>query len=168
MAASPLRAYWHQQHLDRVKRMVPPPKPRKMILLPHPVGWAILYNEPIGPVAPEIEPILTLAEYLGTLPPIRPMPPTLRRIQIVVAAYYKIGLNELTSSRRSQNLIPPRFAYYHLAKTLTRHSLVEIGRRCGGRDHATVDNGLKRLKSRWETYAPDITHLMSILDPASK
>ncbi len=165
MNASPLRAYWHREHLERVKRMVPPPKPIR--LGPPPVAWAIIYNEAIGPDAPD-SPILTLTDYLGALPPIKPMAPTLRRIQNTVAAYYKVGRHEMISPRRSRNLLPARFAYYYLAKTLTTHSIVKIGLECGGRDHCTVHNGLKRIKAQWETHAQDIRKLTNILDPSAK
>ncbi len=165
MAGGSLREYYWKQHLERRKRMTPPPKPKATLLLARPVAWKIIYNEPIGPVAPEGEPIYTLADYLGGLPPRTPLRPSLNRIQKVVAAYYKIGHNEMLSHRRTKNLIPPRFAYYHLAKTLTTHSTPEIGRRCGSRDHSTVDNGLKKLRANWAKHEADIEALTKLLTP---
>ena len=63
---------------------------------------------------------------------------TLENIQKTVADYFKIKLSELLSSKRTRSLARPRQIAMTLSKELTQHSLPEIGRAFGGRDHTTV------------------------------
>ncbi len=63
---------------------------------------------------------------------------TIENIQKTVAEYYKIRTSELLSSTRSRTIARPRQIAMSLAKELTNHSLPEIGRAFGGRDHTTV------------------------------
>jgi chromosomal replication initiator protein len=59
-------------------------------------------------------------------------------IQKTVAEYFKIRVNDLTSTRRSRSVARPRQIAMSLSKELTQHSLPEIGNAFGGRDHTTV------------------------------
>lgn len=63
---------------------------------------------------------------------------TIENIQKTVAEYYKIRTSELLSSTRSRTIARPRQIAMALAKELTNHSLPEIGKAFGGRDHTTV------------------------------
>ena len=63
---------------------------------------------------------------------------TMTNIQRLVADYYEIKVSELTSKNRSRVLARPRQMAMALTKDLTAHSLPEIGRAFGGRDHTTV------------------------------
>ncbi len=63
---------------------------------------------------------------------------TIDNIQKTVAEYFSIRTSELLSSTRSRAIARPRQIAMTLAKELTSHSLPEIGRAFGGRDHTTV------------------------------
>ena len=66
-----------------------------------------------------------------------------RRISImdiveVVVKHFDVRLTDLQSKRRSQSITVPRQICMYLARSLTKHSLEEIGGHLGGRDHTTV------------------------------
>ena len=68
-------------------------------------------------------------------------------IQKTVADYYKIKVADLLSKSRSQVITRPRQIAMSLARELTSNSLMEIGDAFGGRDHTTVINACKKVKS---------------------
>ncbi len=72
-------------------------------------------------------------------------PVTIDMIQKLVAEYYKIRIADLLSSRRNRSITRPRQIAMALAKTLTRHSLPEIGSAFGGRDHTTVLHACRKI-----------------------
>jgi chromosomal replication initiator protein len=63
---------------------------------------------------------------------------SIRRIQETVSERFEISLEELTSDRRSQNIVYPRQVAMYLSRELTDASLPKIGKEFGGRDHTTV------------------------------
>ncbi len=67
-------------------------------------------------------------------------------IQKTVADYYQIRLSDLLSMNRSRSLARPRQLAMALAKELTEHSLPEIGRAFGGRDHTTVLHACRTIR----------------------
>ena len=74
-------------------------------------------------------------------------------IQRTVAEYYKIKMTDLLSKRRSRSIARPRQVAMALSKELTNHSLPEIGRAFGGRDHTTVLHGCRKIKELRESNA---------------
>lgn len=68
-------------------------------------------------------------------------------IQKTVADYFKIRIADLLSKSRSQSVTRPRQIAMSLARELTSHSLAEIGAAFSGRDHSTVINACKKVKS---------------------
>jgi len=68
-------------------------------------------------------------------------------IQKTVAEYFKIRIADLSSKSRRQSITRPRQIAMTLARELTSHSYPEIGDSFGGRDHTTVINACKRIKS---------------------
>ncbi len=70
---------------------------------------------------------------------------SLAAIQKTVASYYTVSINDMRSSRRARHIARPRQMAIFLAKQLTKHSLPEIGRAFGGKDHATVLHAVKRI-----------------------
>jgi chromosomal replication initiator protein len=67
-------------------------------------------------------------------------------IQKAVAARYGLKLADFLSPRRARNVARPRQVAMYLAKALTTHSLPDIGRRFGGRDHTTIIHGVRRIE----------------------
>jgi chromosomal replication initiator protein len=68
---------------------------------------------------------------------------TIETIQKAVAAHYQLRPGDMTSKRRPNNIAIPRQIAMYLARTLTKHSLQEIGDAFGGRDHGTVIHACK-------------------------
>jgi chromosomal replication initiator protein len=92
---------------------------------------------------------------------------TLSNIQKTVADYYQISLPNLLSTSRSRSLARPRQLAMALAKELTEHSLPEIGKAFGGRDHTTVLHACRtirdlaqkdgKLRQDWEKLLRELT-----------
>ena len=70
---------------------------------------------------------------------------TIEEIQRQVASHYQIRVGDMHSARRSRSIARPRQIAMFLAKQLTQHSLPDIGRRFGGRDHTTVLHAVKKI-----------------------
>jgi len=70
---------------------------------------------------------------------------TLDNIQRTVADYYNLKINDIIGNRRSRSVARPRQIAMSLAKELTNHSLPEIGKAFGGRDHTTVIHACKKV-----------------------
>jgi len=71
---------------------------------------------------------------------------TISNIQKTVADYYQLRLSDLLSMNRSRSLARPRQMAMALTKELTEHSLPEIGKAFGGRDHTTVLHACRTIR----------------------
>ncbi|AZL15154.1 chromosomal replication initiator protein DnaA [Rickettsiales endosymbiont of Stachyamoeba lipophora] len=71
---------------------------------------------------------------------------TVQAIQQKIAEYYKIKIGDLSSTSRQREVARPRQLAMFLAKKHTTHSLVEIGKKFGGRDHTTVMHAIKQIE----------------------
>lgn len=67
-------------------------------------------------------------------------------IQACVSSYYGIDVVAMLSNRRDRTLAKARQVAMYLAKKLTNASLPEIGRKFGGRGHATVIHAVTRVE----------------------
>lgn len=63
----------------------------------------------------------------------------------VVTDHFDVRLTDLQSKRRNQSITVPRQICMYLARSLTRHSLEEIGGHLGGRDHTTVMHACSKI-----------------------
>jgi chromosomal replication initiator protein len=72
---------------------------------------------------------------------------SIENIQKTVAEYYKLRTSDMISAKRSRSIARPRQIAMALAKELTKHSLPEIGRSFGGRDHTTVLHATRTIKN---------------------
>ncbi len=75
---------------------------------------------------------------------------TIEIIQKRVADHYQIRHSDMTSKRRPANIAIPRQIAMYLARSLTKHSLQEIGDAFGGRDHGTVIHACKSVDNMLE------------------
>ncbi|MBW8781026.1 MAG: chromosomal replication initiator protein DnaA [Verrucomicrobia bacterium] len=75
---------------------------------------------------------------------------TIEIIQKRVADHYQIRHSDMTSKRRPNNIAIPRQIAMYLSRTLTKHSLQEIGDAFGGRDHGTVIHACKAVDNMME------------------
>ena len=91
---------------------------------------------------------------------------TIENIQKLVAEYFKIRVADLLSSRRNRSITRPRQIAMSLSKGLTRHSLPEIGKAFGGRDHTTVLHACRKveeLRAADQRIEEDYDNLLRIL-----
>lgn len=79
---------------------------------------------------------------------------TIEDIQRRVCEHYSIRLADMHSPRRARPVARPRQLAMYLCKQLTTHSLPEIGRKFGGRDHTTIIHGVRKIE---ELLATDAT-----------
>jgi chromosomal replication initiator protein len=75
---------------------------------------------------------------------------TIETIQKRVADHFQIRHSDMTSKRRPNNIAIPRQIAMFLTRTLTKHSLQEIGDAYGGRDHGTVIHACKAVDNMME------------------
>jgi chromosomal replication initiator protein len=75
---------------------------------------------------------------------------TIETIQKRVADHYQIRHSDMTSKRRPNNIAIPRQIAMFITRTLTKHSLQEIGDAFGGRDHGTVIHACKAVDNMME------------------
>ena len=72
---------------------------------------------------------------------------TLQRIQKVVAAHFRISVDELLSKSNARHFSLPRQIAMYISKNLTKHSYPEIGRAFGGKHHTTVMHSVAKIAS---------------------
>ena len=72
---------------------------------------------------------------------------TIDNILEAVISRYSVRLSDLQSKKRSKSIAFPRQICMYLARSLTRHSLEEIGGYFGGRDHTTVLHANKTIQA---------------------
>lgn len=68
---------------------------------------------------------------------------TIEQIQKAVEAYYGVQHTDLIGSKRNKELMEPRHVAIWLSRELTDNTLADIGKKFGGRSHATVMHSLK-------------------------
>lgn len=76
---------------------------------------------------------------------------TIEKIKIVVAEYYNISPNELSSKVRTSKIAMARHIAMYLCRNLLTSSLSQIGNEFGGRDHTTVINGIEKVEKMCKT-----------------
>lgn len=98
---------------------------------------------------PALEMQLAGAETCGAPFPTEPPDhrPKISDIQRVVARQYDVTRDDILSSRRTTVVVRPRQVAMYLAKMLTLHSLPQIGRRFGNRDHTTCLHAVRKIGS---------------------
>jgi chromosomal replication initiator protein len=89
-------------------------------------------------------------EALGGARPQHQREVTIEDILKVVTNRYSVRLADLQSRKRSRSIALPRQICMYLARTLTRHSLEEIGGYFGGRDHTTVMHANRTIETMRE------------------
>lgn len=68
------------------------------------------------------------------------------KIQKTVADYFNLKVSDLRAKTRSRSIAHPRQLAMYLVRSLTTHSLPEIGEYFGGRDHTTVLHAVHKVK----------------------
>ncbi len=76
---------------------------------------------------------------------------TCQLIVQMVAEHFDISQNDLTSKKKSQDIVYPRQIAMYLCRELTDESLSAIGQVLGKRDHTTVIHGHDKIESELMT-----------------
>jgi chromosomal replication initiator protein len=67
---------------------------------------------------------------------------SIEQIQKAVEGYYDVAHNDLVGSKRNKELMEPRHVAIWLTRELTDNTLADIGKKFGGRSHATVKHSI--------------------------
>lgn len=70
---------------------------------------------------------------------------TIGEIKQLVCRVYEIHILALIGLRRQAKLVRARHIAYYLSRKFTKHSLPQIGRSIGDRDHTTVLHGANKI-----------------------
>ncbi len=62
-----------------------------------------------------------------------------------VSSYFSIRASDIRSSKQTKSIMLPRQIAIYLSRKLTDCSLVSIGERFGGKDHATIIHSVKKI-----------------------
>ncbi|NLE64553.1 MAG: chromosomal replication initiator protein DnaA [Elusimicrobia bacterium] len=73
---------------------------------------------------------------------------SIEMVQQAVIDHFRLSLNDLRSSKKTQNIAVPRQIAMYLTRRFTKHSLPEIGNAFGGKDHTTVLHACKKIEER--------------------
>ncbi len=76
---------------------------------------------------------------------------TIDMIMKEVAAYFSIKTPDIKSAKRIKSIMLPRQIAIFLSRKLTSASLVSIGEKFGGKDHATVIHSIKKIEDEMKT-----------------
>lgn len=68
----------------------------------------------------------------------------------IVAEHFNISVNDITSKKKSQDIVYPRQLIMYLCRTLTDVALSVIGKKIGNRDHTTVIHGYEKIQKEME------------------
>lgn len=117
------------------------------------------------PAEPPSLPLLAAPVQPPPLPPRQAKEPRLRDLLRYVADQTQIGVMDLVSPRRARPVVRARMIFYALAKRLTSHSIVSIGKACGGRDHSTVLHGIGCTVTDPKRFEPELSRLLEALRP---
>jgi chromosomal replication initiator protein len=67
-------------------------------------------------------------------------------IQQIVADYFNIKIQDLSSRKRPENIAKARQIAMYITRQLTDYSLVQIGQYFGGKDHTTVMHAIDKIE----------------------
>ena len=79
-----------------------------------------------------------------------------------------VSINDIQSSKRSKDIAIARQTVMYLCRNMTDKSLQSIGETVGGKDHATVYNGIKRIEEKIKKdpgFEADINAVINKLNP---
>jgi chromosomal replication initiator protein len=95
------------------------------------------------------------------------VPPTPNRVSVdaimrSVAERFSLSVRDITGKRRHRHVARARHICMYLARKMTAHSLEEIGRYIGGRDHTTIMHGFQRIREAIQE-DPEVAQLVDSL-----
>ncbi|MBQ1449878.1 MAG: AAA family ATPase, partial [Eggerthellaceae bacterium] len=91
---------------------------------------------------------------------------TIAQIQRLVETYYDVSHNDLVGDKRNKELMEPRHIAIWLSRELTDSTLADIGKRFGGRSHATIKHSIswvERQKKEDKTFYDQISRIQDTI-----
>lgn len=92
---------------------------------------------------------------------------SIEMVQQIVCDHFKITVNDLKNNKRTRNFVLPRQIAMYLVRQLSHHSLPEIGKAFGGKDHTTVLYACKKIEDNLCT-DPEIKYTVEKLSTILK
>ena len=89
---------------------------------------------------------------------------SIEQIQKAVESYYDVSHDDLVGAKRNKEVVEPRHVCIWLVRELTDNTLADIGKRFGGRSHATVKHSIKWVETTRKEDRIFLDHLESIRD----
>lgn len=120
------------------------------------VSLAITSHSPLPQAAAQIVEALKERGFFSPL--------TVGEIMDAVCRTFGVRTIDLTSARRTRDIVRPRQVVMALARHLTERSLPEIGRRMGGRDHTTVLHASNKIAPYIAMVAPRFTETTPVFE----
>lgn len=159
-APLPVREYTSvaemQRHAAEVRARLFAPRPRTVAVAvqPPPEVPAEVPEEPAAAKAwsqPQVQQISFLApQPVGPKGYYNPSLHPIRRMLSMVSFVTGVLQIEMRSERRSAPVSKARQILFYICKSYTLHSLPEIGRRIGDKDHTSVLHGVRRVQDAIE------------------
>ena len=90
------------------------------------------------------------------------------KILSTVSEHMNVSINDIQSTKRSKDIAIARQTVMYLCRNMTDKSLQSIGETVGGKDHATVYNGIKRIEEKIKkdaSFEADINAVINKLNP---
>ena len=155
LAPAVLAAYRARGYSDAHMKVVEDAKQRRArmaAIAPTPIKQVLALTDARAPCPPVCAPVVETDDTLEPAPQItRTLAMAGREkvkcIQFACARFYDVSRVDMLSARRTATVVKPRQVAMYLAKILTLHSMPEIGRRFGGRDHTTVLHAVRKLEA---------------------
>jgi hypothetical protein len=133
----PIEAAMRARHRESYSRLNPKPKVTARIQINNLTPDAVSLPLNIGSPIPDYRISYGQAPSVGK--------PRIDDFIRAACRHFGVARDEFLSSRRPKNLYLPRQVAAYLARTLTDHSLPEIARRFGGRDHTTIMHSVAKI-----------------------
>ena len=102
-------------------------------------------------VKTEITMDIAIKELQSIITPDKPKEITPQLIIEVVSEHCQISMDQMISKNRSNDIAHPRQIAMYLCKNMTNIPLKSIGALLGGRDHSTIDHGIKKITEEYTT-----------------
>jgi chromosomal replication initiator protein len=109
-------------------------------------AYASLTQQPL--TTDLVEHVLTTLEQSDPTIELARQAPTVDRIQQAIAAALDLPIHDLSSAKRSRQVVYARQLAMYLCRELTPLSLPAIGQRFGGRDHSTVLHAHRQIRTK--------------------
>ena len=90
------------------------------------------------------------------------------KILSTVSEHMNVTINDIQSTKRSKDIAIARQTVMYLCRNMTDKSLQSIGETVGGKDHATVYNGIKRIEEKIKkdaSFEASINAIINKLNP---